>query len=96
MERGDYGLCEECRQPIASARLMALPYTATCINCQRNTEANRSSTFVGCGLLVERRHGRQCRGRLRGLEDQGRVARVFLGDQCGQVRQNARQGNAAR
>ncbi len=47
MEKGDYGLCEECRQPIASARLMALPYTATCINCQRNTEANRSRPSVG-------------------------------------------------
>ncbi|MCU0961897.1 MAG: TraR/DksA family transcriptional regulator [Pirellulaceae bacterium] len=42
MDRGEYGLCEECHQPIASARLMALPYITTCINCQRNAEANRS------------------------------------------------------
>lgn len=41
MERGEYGLCEECRQPIASARLMALPYITTCINCQRSAEAKR-------------------------------------------------------
>ncbi|MHB0956714.1 MAG: TraR/DksA family transcriptional regulator [Pirellulaceae bacterium] len=47
MERGDYGLCEECGQPIASARLMALPYTATCINCQRTTEANRGRPSFG-------------------------------------------------
>jgi DnaK suppressor protein len=47
MERGDYGLCEECHQSIASARLMALPYTATCINCQRNTEANGSRPSLG-------------------------------------------------
>lgn len=41
MERGEYGLCEECHQPIASARLMALPYITTCINCQRSAEAKR-------------------------------------------------------
>ena len=47
MDRGEYGLCEECRQPIAAARLEALPYTTTCINCQRTTEANRTRGSVG-------------------------------------------------
>jgi DnaK suppressor protein len=47
MDRGDYGLCEECRQPIAAARLEALPYTTTCINCQRTTEANRTRASLG-------------------------------------------------
>jgi len=47
MDRGEYGLCEECQQPIAAARLEALPYTATCINCQRNSEANRTRPSLG-------------------------------------------------
>ncbi len=47
MERGEYGLCEECRQPIAAARLEALPYTTTCINCQRTSEANRTRGGLG-------------------------------------------------
>lgn len=47
MDRGEYGLCEECRQPIAAARLEALPYTTTCINCQRTTEANRGRASLG-------------------------------------------------
>ncbi|NLX54262.1 MAG: TraR/DksA family transcriptional regulator [Planctomycetaceae bacterium] len=47
MERGEYGLCEECRQPIAAARLEALPYTTTCINCQRTSEANRMRSGLG-------------------------------------------------
>lgn len=46
MDRGDYGVCEECHQPIASARLMALPYITTCINCQRNAESHRSRTSL--------------------------------------------------
>ncbi len=47
MDRGQYGICEECGQPIAAARLEALPYTTTCINCQRTAEANRSRLASG-------------------------------------------------
>lgn len=35
---GTYGLCRECQEPIAKARLQALPYTATCIECARKLE----------------------------------------------------------
>ena len=42
MERGDYGMCEECGAPISTARLMALPYTTVCIACQRNSETGSS------------------------------------------------------
>lgn len=35
---GDYGLCVECGQPIAPARLRALPEVATCIRCQDRRE----------------------------------------------------------
>jgi RNA polymerase-binding transcription factor DksA len=30
---GRYGTCSECGDPIADARLVALPYTSRCIDC---------------------------------------------------------------
>ncbi|HRH40220.1 MAG TPA: TraR/DksA C4-type zinc finger protein [Pyrinomonadaceae bacterium] len=33
MEKGDYGICQACQNPIAQKRLEALPYTSICINC---------------------------------------------------------------
>ncbi|MDX2036045.1 MAG: TraR/DksA family transcriptional regulator [Isosphaeraceae bacterium] len=36
--RGVYGRCEFCGEKIAEARLNALPYTSTCIDCQRESE----------------------------------------------------------
>lgn len=37
---GQYGLCEYCGNKIAVARLNALPYTNSCIDCQREQERN--------------------------------------------------------
>jgi DnaK suppressor protein len=36
--KGAYGRCEFCGGKIAEARLNALPYTNTCIDCQRENE----------------------------------------------------------
>jgi len=33
LDSGIYGQCEECDEPIKAERLLALPYTARCINC---------------------------------------------------------------
>lgn len=33
-EKGTYGLCENCGQPIALERLEALPQAALCVNCK--------------------------------------------------------------
>ena len=33
IEKGTYGICEECGKPIAEARLVAIPYAARCIDC---------------------------------------------------------------
>lgn len=33
IEQGTYGTCERCGEPIAEARLEALPYATTCIKC---------------------------------------------------------------
>ncbi|MBX6315892.1 MAG: TraR/DksA C4-type zinc finger protein [Isosphaeraceae bacterium] len=46
--KGVYGKCEFCGGKIAEARLNALPYTNSCIDCQRENERNgyqRSSTY---------------------------------------------------
>lgn len=33
IEKGTYGLCEECSQRIPKARLNAIPYTPYCVKC---------------------------------------------------------------
>lgn len=38
ISEGTYGQCEICNSKIAVARLNALPYTSTCIDCQREQE----------------------------------------------------------
>lgn len=44
---GAYGRCEFCGEKIAEARLNALPYTNTCIDCQRENERNGLGFRVG-------------------------------------------------
>jgi DnaK suppressor protein len=39
MRQGTYGQCEICDGKIPLARLSALPYAMTCIDCQRAAEA---------------------------------------------------------
>lgn len=38
IESGDYGVCQNCEQDIAPARLNAVPYARYCINCQDKLE----------------------------------------------------------
>jgi DnaK suppressor protein len=38
MLRGQYGVCEYCHNKIPMARLNALPYATSCIQCQREAE----------------------------------------------------------
>ncbi|MGC8787497.1 MAG: TraR/DksA family transcriptional regulator [Anaerolineae bacterium] len=37
-EKGGYGICEICGEPIDPARLAAMPHTTTCIKCQEKLE----------------------------------------------------------
>lgn len=39
IREGRYGNCEGCGKSIPITRLRALPYTTTCVNCQRLQEA---------------------------------------------------------
>ena len=38
IDRGTFGQCEECQQPIPKARLQALPYTRHCVACARKLQ----------------------------------------------------------
>lgn len=42
IEKGIYGRCELCRQPIPKKRIKALPFARYCINCQHSSERNRN------------------------------------------------------
>src|SRR5438552_18237038 len=39
MERGVYGICRDCGEPIAPARLEAIPWTRVCISCKQKQNA---------------------------------------------------------
>lgn len=39
MEKGSYGTCTDCGEPIPLERLEALPYATLCIRCKRKQEA---------------------------------------------------------
>ena len=38
MDKGNYGACEQCRKPIETLRLKALPFARYCIRCQTGSE----------------------------------------------------------
>ena len=35
---GEYGICQECSEPIAPARLRAMPEVTNCVRCQDRLE----------------------------------------------------------
>lgn len=39
VEKGTFGRCQECQEPIAKARLQALPFAKHCIVCARKMES---------------------------------------------------------
>jgi DnaK suppressor protein len=39
MEKGIYGACRDCGDPIAGARLEAIPWTRVCITCKQKQNA---------------------------------------------------------
>jgi len=42
LEKGTYGLCDDCAQPINPARLEVLPQASLCMNCKAKNEKGRS------------------------------------------------------
>ena len=41
IQRKTYGICENCGDPIAKARLLALPYSTLCLKCKQQEERTR-------------------------------------------------------
>src|SRR3954467_1844573 len=39
IEGGTYGVCKDCGEPIAEARLKAIPWTRSCISCKEKQNA---------------------------------------------------------
>lgn len=39
IEKGAYGVCRDCGEPIAEARLNAIPWTRVCITCKEKQKA---------------------------------------------------------
>ena len=38
IENGDYGICEECEEPINEKRLQLMPFALFCVRCQSELE----------------------------------------------------------
>lgn len=55
IREGTYGVCEGCTKPIPLARLQALPYATTCIDCQREAEQTGLAPGEGAnwGRLID-------------------------------------------
>lgn len=41
LREGEYGICQECGETIAPARLRAMPEVTTCVRCQDRLERSR-------------------------------------------------------
>jgi DnaK suppressor protein len=39
IEKGTYGVCRDCGEPIAEARLNAIPWTRMCIHCKEKQKS---------------------------------------------------------
>jgi len=39
IEKGTYGVCRDCGEPISDARLNAIPWTRVCITCKERQSA---------------------------------------------------------
>ena len=39
IEKGTYGVCRDCGEPIAAPRLNAIPWTRVCITCKEKQKA---------------------------------------------------------
>lgn len=47
IDEGTYGVCESCESEIADARLVAMPFTRLCVQCQADREAEAKQNRRG-------------------------------------------------
>ncbi|HVJ86740.1 MAG TPA: TraR/DksA family transcriptional regulator [Caulifigura sp.] len=57
MRDGRYGLCDGCAKPIPIARLQVLPYTSSCVECQRTVEGRRKAGHADADWESAWEHG---------------------------------------
>lgn len=50
MQRGTYGICERCGQPIDPARLEVVPETTLCLNCKMIAERETGVASIAVRL----------------------------------------------
>ena len=43
IESGDYGICQECEEPISERRLCLMPFARLCVRCQSGVEKKAST-----------------------------------------------------
>jgi RNA polymerase-binding transcription factor DksA len=53
LDDGDYGVCVECNEAIAPARLRVMPEVQTCVRCQDRLERERHLEAVEVGAETE-------------------------------------------
>ena len=46
VEKGTYGICEECKDPIGAGRLKAMPLATLCITCQSKLEKGQKPLLL--------------------------------------------------
>lgn len=46
IREGRYGTCQKCQKPIPIARLQALPFATTCVDCQRLAEESGAAEEI--------------------------------------------------
>jgi DnaK suppressor protein len=65
LDTGRYGICDECNDPIAPARLAALPEVTSCVRCQdrRERHAHHHRDHHGVRPTHEHRSHHAGRGR---------------------------------
>jgi len=42
LESGEYGICQDCGEPISPKRLEAVPWTTMCVSCQEARDAEEA------------------------------------------------------
>ncbi len=54
LDKGTFGICQQCDEPIPEKRLNALPWAAYCIPCQEEVDRRRASgDFEDAGVENE-------------------------------------------
>ena len=71
LAQGTYGLCGDCDEPIAEARLQALPFAVVCRDCQERREEDEAAKNARPSRFFEEAPPAPARGRRGGAKGSG-------------------------